>query len=515
MITQNAPALIPVLYLIASMLIPMIGYFRSGASFYIALLTSVAVFGVSIMGLQEVMANGSISYHLGGWMPPLGIELVLDPLSAFISVIITASALMVMIYAYSNVRQEIPGGSMGFYTLSMLFMGGLAGIALTGDFFNLFVFLEISALASYGLLAIGTKRGPVSAFRYLVLGTAGAIFYLMGVAFIIIATGSLNMADVAKILPYAEYQRPVIVGLVLILVGVIIKMGVFPLHHWLPDAYSDASSTATALIAPIGTKVAAYVLIRVMTIYEYPPLLDIMTWLAALSIIAGSILAIAQTNIKRMLAYSSVANIGYITLGVALANPIAYIGAMLHILMHAMMKLVLFATAGGILNNMGTLSIGRLRGFPTVMPWTALAFFIALLSMVGIPPTGGFFSKLYLILGAIEAEAWIFVFVIILSSMLGFVYLFRVMNIAFFRPYETIDDKKIKQSYDLTITSPLESRDNSAKEFETMPRREMSLLMLVPVLVASALIILAGIYNGLIVDNVITQAVPDILKASP
>jgi len=515
MIIQNSPALIPVLYLVASMIIPMVGYFRPGASFAIALLTSVAVFGISLMGLQEVLANGAISYHLGGWMPPVGIEFVLDPLSAFICVIISACVLMVMIYARNNVRQELPGSDIGFYSLSMLFLGGLAGMAITGDFFNLFVFLEISAIASYGLLAIGTRRGPVSAFRYLVLGTAGAIIYLIGVGFILMATGSLNMADIGNILPHAEYQRPVIVGLVFILLGIVIKMGAFPLHHWLPDAYTDASSTATALIAPIGTKVAAYVFIRILTVYEFPPLMDILCWVAAISIIAGSILAISQTNIKRMLAYSSVANIGYITLGIALANPMAFIGAMLHILMHALMKLVLFATAGGMLNNMGTLNIGRLRGFPTVMPWTALAFFIALLSMVGIPPTGGFFSKLYLILGAIEAGAWIFVIVIIFSSILGFVYLFRVMNIAFFRPYEVADDKKLTQSFALTITSPVKSVDRSSKEFETMPRREMSMLMLLPILVASALIILVGIYNGLIVDNVISLAIPDILKPAP
>ena len=515
MITQNAPALIPVLYLISSMIIPMLGYFRAGASYYVALLTSVVVFGISLMGLQEVMANGTISYHLGGWMPPVGIELVLDPLSAFISVIITGSALIVMVYARTNVAHEVPGSGIGFYSLSMLFMGGLAGMTITGDFFNLFVFLEISALASYGLLAIGTRRGPVSAFRYLVLGTAGAIFYLMGVGFILIATGSLNMVDVGNIIPYAEYQRPVIIGLVLILLGIVIKMGVFPLHHWLPDAYTDASSTATALIAPIGTKVAAYVLIRVMTIYEFPPLLDALTWLAALSIIVGSILAIAQPNIKRMLAYSSVANIGYITLGVALANPIAYIGAMLHILMHAMMKALLFMSAGGILNKMGTLNIARLRGFPSVMPWTALAFFIGVLSMVGIPPTGGFFSKLYLIWGAIEAEAWIFVAVILLSTLLGFVYLFRLVNIAFFRPYEKSDDKKVLQSEDLTLDSPVEARDESRKEFESMPGREMGIFMLIPVLILAAALIVVGFYNGIIVDNVISLSIPEILQSAP
>lgn len=509
MIIQNAPALIPVLYLAASMIIPMVGYFRSGASFHLALITSALVFGISWMGLQEVLANGAISYHLGGWMPPVGIEFVLDPLSAFISIIISGSVLLVMIYSHRNVPQELPNSSVGFYSLSMLFMGGLAGMAITGDFFNLFVFLEIAALAGYGLLAIGTRRGPVSAFRYLVLGTAGAIFYLMGVGFILIATGTLNMVDVANILPHVEYQRPVIVGLVLILLGIIIKMGVFPLHHWLPDAYTDASSTATILIAPIGTKVAAYVLIRVLTVYDFPPLLDILSWIAVLSIIAGSIMAIAQNNIKRMLAYSSVANIGYITLGITLANPLAFIGALLHILNHAMMKALLFMTAGGMLNNMRTLNIKRLRGFPLVMPLTTAAFIIGVLSMVGIPPTGGFFSKLYLILGAIEEGAWIFVAAILFSTLLALVYLFRFINYAFFRPYEKYDDRMIVQEEGRSLDLGEEAKDESPKAYEHMKKNEMKFFMLLPALLIAVGIILVGIYNGIIVNNVIDLAVPD------
>ncbi len=509
MITQNAPALIPVLYLVAAMIIPMVDYFRSGLSYFIALLASISIFGISLMGLQEVITNGPISYHLAGWMPPLGIELVMDSLSAFICVIISASALLVMIYSRTNLVQELPDKTMGFYGLSMLFMGGLAGIALTGDFFNLFVFLEISALASYGLMAIGVKRAPVSAFRYLVLGTAGAIFYLMGVVFIFISTGTLNMADVSNILPHVEYVRPVIAGLVLIILGIIIKMGIFPIHHWLPDAYTDASSTASALIAPIGTKVAAYVLIRVLTIYEFPPLLDILSWIAALSIVAGSVLAIAQPNIKRMLAYSSIANIGYITLGITLANPLAFIGALLHILNHSMMKLVMFMSSGGIYNNMGTLNMARMRGFPLVMPFTALAFIVAVMSMVGIPPTSGFFSKLYLILGAVEAGAWVFVGAILLSTLLGLVYLFRFINIAFFRPYEKYDDRMIIQGESRKLGLNDEDKDAGPKIYETMPRNEMSISMLLPVLIVAVGIILVGVFNGVLIDKVISLAVPD------
>lgn len=514
MITQHAPVLIPVLYMLAALVIPLAGYLRTGLSHAVAVLTTGLVFAISLAGLLEVVQGGKISYFLGGWMPPLGIELVLDPLSALISVVISGSALFVMVYARDSVSDEMPGKTMPFYSLSMLLLCGLAGMTLTGDFFNLYVFLEITALAGYGLLAIGNKRAPFSAFRYLTLGTAGAAFYLLGVAFIFIATGSLNMVDIGQILPLIHDSRPVTVGLVLIVLGVCIKMGIFPLHQWLPDAYTHASSAATALIAPVGTKVAVYVLIRTLIIYDFPPIIDLLSWVAALSIVVGSILAITQSNIKRMLAYSSVANIGYITLGITLANPLAFIGALLHIINHALMKMVLFMVAGGIFKQMGTLSISRLRGFPTLMPFTALAFIIAVLSMIGIPPTGGFFSKLYLILGAVEAGAWFFVFAILLSTLLAIVYLFRVINIAFFRPYEKIDDAKITQANDPALLTPFRAADESDKVFETKPRREMGLLMLLPALLGALVIVLVGVYSGLIVESFIEPAIPEIIKSS-
>ncbi len=509
-IAQSSPALIPVLYLMASILIPIAGYFRVYWAYIIALLFSLAAFTLSAIGLIEVLNSGTISYHLGGWMPPLGIELVLDPLSAFLMTVISGSTLMVMFYAEENIYQELPYNAMPFYSLSMLLMGGLAGMTLTGDLFNLYVFLEIVALAAYALLAIGDKRAPFSAFRYLTLGTAGAAFYLLGVSFIFISTGTLNMADIAAVLPYVENQTPVIMGLIFIIVGVGIKMGLLPLHHWLPDAYTYASSTATALIAPIGTKVAAYVLIRALTMFEFPPIIDIVTWVAAASIIGGSILAISQSNIKRMLAYSSVANIGYIVMGITLANPLAFIGALLHVMNHAMMKIVLFLAAGGIFNNMGTLNINKLRGFPVVMPLTALAFFIAVLSMVGIPPTGGFFSKLYLLLGAIDEQAWFFVFAIILSTLLALVYLFKIINIVFFRPYHPSDDSKMKQSAMPEFGYKSDNDDQTNKEFESLSRNEMKAGMVLPLLIVAAGIILVGIFNGPIVEKVLSLSIPEL-----
>lgn len=507
MITQNSPILVPVIYLLSATIAPLIGYKRPQYAFYTALFGSAAAFCVGFIGLMTVITDGPISYHLAGWMPPLGIELVLDPLSAFITVIITGSTLMVMMYSMNSLAQEIPTKIMPFYSLSMLLLLGLSGMTVTGDLFNFYVFLEISALAGYGLLAIGDKRAPFSAFRYLTLGTAAAAFYLLGVAFIFISTGTLNIADITQILPEVKDHPPVMIALILIILGISVKMGMFPLHQWLPDAYTSASSTATALIAPIGTKVAAYILIRILSIYEYPPLIDILSIMAAVCIIAGSILAIAQPNLKRMLAYSSVANIGYITLGISLATPLAYIGALLHILNHAMMKLVLFASVGGIKNNMKTLDLKKLRGFPTVMPLTATAFLIALFSMVGIPPTGGFFSKLYLLLGAIEAQEWFYVGTIILSTLLALVYLFRFISIAFFRSYNKSDDEKIVQVEGMRLPYTDMSENNVNQRFEIMKKNDMSPSMLFPVLLVAVAILAVGIFNAYFV-SIIYQSMP-------
>jgi multicomponent Na+:H+ antiporter subunit D len=223
-----------------------------------------------------------------------------------------------------------------------------------------------------------------------------------------------------------------------------------------------------------------------------PDLLTALGWLAALGIVAASVLAVSQTNIKRMLAYSSVANIGYITMGITLANPLALAGALLHVLNHALMKLVLFAAAGGIFSKMGTLDIRRLRGLSTVMPITSAIFLLASLSMVGIPPTGGFFSKLYLIMGAIDARAWVFVAVIIGSSLLALVYLFRVVRVAFFKPFEA--------SSEATEDAPT-----------SLPKMtEMSPSMLIPTAIVAVIIVFVGIYNGTIVASVIDGAVADL-----
>ncbi|MBM3305791.1 MAG: NADH/ubiquinone/plastoquinone (complex I), partial [Candidatus Aminicenantes bacterium] len=262
----DAPAL-PVLVLLASALVlPLVTLVARRSAYGIALFASAAATAFSVLNLVRVLEEGRIRYFMAGWPPPIGIEYVLDPLSAFVILVINAVALTVLVHARLSVKAEIRGENRGvaYYALALLMLCGFNGIVATGDFFNLYVWLEISSLSLYGLIAAGERGSPVAAFRYLIMGVIGASFYLLGLGFVFIMTGSLNMADLAAILPHVRTEPPVIVGLVLMVTGMSIKMALFPVHGWLPDAYTMAPSSASALIAPTGTKVGAYVLIRLL-----------------------------------------------------------------------------------------------------------------------------------------------------------------------------------------------------------------------------------------------------------
>lgn len=434
----DGPAL-PVLVLLgAAVITPLVTLVARRSAYVIALAASAAATGFSVLNLIRVLEEGRVRYLMAGWPPPIGIEYVLDPLSAFVIVVINAVAVTVLVHARLSVRAEIFGENrrMPYYALVLLMLCGFNGIVATGDFFNLYVWLEISSLSLYGLIAVGERGSPVAAFRYLIMGAIGASFYLLGVGFVFVMTGSLNMADLAAILPHVRTEPPVVVGLVLMVTGMGLKMALFPLHGWLPDAYTMAPSSASALIAPTGTKVGAYVLIRMLFFVfgaEFAvrtiPVTSFIGWLAAAAVIYGSVMAIAQKELKRMLAFSSVAQVGYIGIGIGLASPLGIIGAVLHVLNHAVMKALLFIVAGSFRLRIGHSRIDRLDvAVRRKMPWTTAAFVVGALSMVGVPPLAGFFSKWYLALGAVQAENWIFLAVILVSSLLNAVYFFRIIE---------------------------------------------------------------------------------------
>jgi len=497
MIIRNSAALIPLILLFTAVSIPIVALKKKQIAFFMVMIaTSLSVI-ISFYNIFRVLKVGTIHYHFGGWIPPIGIEYVLDPLSSFICLVINVIALLVLIHSKKIIEMESNIKSVPYYALVLLMLTGFNGIVLTGDFFNLYVFLEICSLAMYGLISVGEKQAPVAAFRYLIMGAIGGSFYLLGVGFLYIKTGSLNMADVRSIIPHLYNEPTVIVAISLMVIGFGIKMAVFPLHGWLPDAYTYAPTTSSALIAPTGTKIGAYAMLRTLFfvfgvnyVSKTLHITDILAWLSAIGIIYGSIMAIAQKEMKRMLAYSSVSQIGYIGLGIGLCNPLGLIGAVLHVMNHAIMKACLFLVAGNYRVKLGHSNIFKLNdNIRKKMPWTTAAFTVAALSMVGIPPTLGFFSKWYLALGTIKNSSWIFLAVLLISSLLNAVYFFRVLEKVYLKP---MSSNNLEES-------------NMSKNCKA---DEVSSSALIPVLVLSVALIILGLLNTIIVKGIIEKMIP-------
>jgi multicomponent Na+:H+ antiporter subunit D len=438
----HLPALQVVVPLLGALLA---GFTRRGATaFALTLVVSWIVPFIAGGLLWQVLTDGPISYHLGGWAPPWGIEYRVDLLNAFILVLVSIIGAVTIPFAYRSIAFELEEKKQAwFYCMYLLSLTGLLGIAVTGDAFNAFVFLEISSLSSYVLIALGSdRRALLSAFQYLIMGTIGATFYIIGVGFLYLLTGSLNMVDIAgRLAPvWAENPRAVIAALAFITAGVSLKLALFPLHSWLPNAYAYAPSWATAFLAATATKVAIYLLIRyfysifgVAIDLSAVPVGEIVLLLSVAAMFIASFVAVFESNIKRMLAYSSVAQIGYITLGIGLANVDGLAGGLVHIANHALMKAALFLAIGAAFYRMGDVKLDALAGLGRRMPVTVAAFTIAGFGLVGTPGTVGFISKWYLALGALDYGWWWMVFLIVASSVVTLVYVGRVLEVMWLR----------------------------------------------------------------------------------
>lgn len=417
---------------------------RGNTGFWLALAVSWVLPLISIALLWQTLSSGPISYHLGGWEPPWGIEYRIDALNGFILVLISAVGAVIMPFARRSIAFEIGQDRQAwFYCMYLLCLTGLLGITITGDAFNAFVFLEISSLATYVLIALGhDRRALLSAFQYLIMGTIGATFYVIGVGLLYLLTGSLNMVDIAGRLAAvpADQSRAVVAGLAFLTVGISLKLALFPLHAWLPNAYAYAPSWATAFLAATATKVAIYLLVRFyFSVFGMTadvrslPVSEIIFALSVAAMFVASLVAVFETNLKRMLAYSSVAQIGYITLGISLANQAGLTGGIVHIVNHALMKAALFLAAGAIFYRACPVQIKELAGIGRKMPLTMAAFTIAGLGLVGTPGTSGFISKWYLAVGALDKGWWPAVFLIVASSLIALVYVGRVLEAAWMR----------------------------------------------------------------------------------
>ncbi|PKM83555.1 MAG: monovalent cation/H+ antiporter subunit D family protein [Firmicutes bacterium HGW-Firmicutes-13] len=442
MIQGHFPVLIVVIFLFFSYLMPIFERWKNDWCAPLAVLVHISALGMAANLAWQVFTKGTIIYEMGNWPPPWGIEFKIDYLSIFMMITITIVSTLILIFATKDLEHELKPKVKGwYYTLYLLLVGSMIGLSATNDLFNMFVFMEIASISACGIISIKEDRECIEAsLKYLILSSVGTGCVLLSIALLYMVGGHLNFTFTAAALEQAIHIYPynILVALALFSVGFIVKAALFPLHVWLPDAHSSAPSPSSAILSGLVIKIYAVVYLKLLfrvfpaELYNMVPIFDMILILASLSIFFGSIFAIVQEDIKRMLAFSSIAQIGYVFLGIGLLNSTGLTGGLLHIINHAMMKSMLFLSAGAIIYCTGRRKITDLKGIGLKMPLAMGTFTIGAMAMVGIPSTNGFISKLYLALGTLEAGKPFYLGVILLSSFLNVLYYFPIVINAFF-----------------------------------------------------------------------------------
>ncbi len=497
---EHLPVIIVAVPLLAALMVTALWWLDQRLCFPLSIIAGACSFAACIRLFLKVLDGGAIEYRLGGWVPPFGIGFRIDHLNSLILVVVSLVSLLNLAGSKTIAEKEFGGKLGAFYALYLLFTTGLLGILVTGDAFNLYVLLEIASLTGYALIGIGKGRAPLSGLNYLFMGTIGASLYLLGIGYLYMMTGSLNMVDIARILPDVLPSNVVLLAFILCLSGLFAKMALFPLHAWLPNAYTYSPSLVSSLVAPLTTKVMIYAMFRVtLTIFTYDFAFNSVTvrlpilWLAILAIVMGSLMALAQKRLKKMLAYIVVAEVGYIVGGFWLGNRVGMSGALLHLINDAVMTLCLFMAAGAIVYKIGDDRFSALQGLFRKMPFTMAAMVVGGLSIIGVPPTCGFFSKWYLLTGGIAAGQYAFAAALIFSSLVNVILFFRLFEIGYFKPYTGVIPH-----YHGNTTHPARSEGIA----------EAPLDLLVPLLVTAVFLIILGVFSGEIVTRVIRFAIP-------
>ena len=474
--------------------IPLFGFISKRIGKYIPAAAFVFNLIVSLSLIPRVL-DRPIVISIGGFLSPFCISLVAGPVGILFSALIALVGLLVSVYALDYIKcisasvHQSTGREEKYHTLYLLLLTGATGVVLTGDIFNLFVFFEILCISSYALVAYsGEKAGIESAVKYLIQGTVGSSFLLIGIGLLYGLFGTLNMADIAQhILEYQGTGTPVslFIPLVLIITGLGVEAAIFPLNAWLPDAHSSAPSSISAVLSGIAIEVGLYAIARVVfTIFGASNIFTFLAFFGVLTLLAGEMCAFSQNNIKRMLAYSSIGQIGLILFGLGLATSFGVTGSLFQIVSHSLAKALLFLAAGYMIYSSGSMDISTFQGMGKKMPFTSLAFTVGAFSLVGLPPFIGFPSKFLIVRAALSKEMLFFnvlVVFLLLGTIIEGAYFFRVVQTIYFKGKAAVE------------------------------RKEAPITALVPIFILAALIIIIGVYPKFMAD-ILNPAASELLN---
>ncbi len=388
---------------------------------------SLLVLSVSVIGTRGI-------YTMGGWPPPLGITLVLDGISVLMLIIVNLMAFASTLFSVSYM--ELYTSKLRYYSLFLLMVAGMNGVILTGDIFNMYVFLEIAAIASYALVGFGCENEELeAAFKYLVLGSIASTFILFAVAIIYGTFGSLNMAHIGRYIGERGMNSALYFSLGLFIAGFGLKAALVPFHAWLPDAHPSAPAPISAMLSGVLIKaLGIYAMVRVLfNMFGITPLISqVILTLGTLSMIVGVLLALGQWDYKRLLAYHSISQIGYVMLGIGLGTPLGILGGLFHLFNHSIFKSLLFLTAGSVEYNTGTRDLREMGGLRYNMPITSSSSLVASLSIAGIPPFNGFWSKLIIIFACVQEGRYGLAVWAVIVSILTLASFLKVQKYGFF-----------------------------------------------------------------------------------
>ena len=412
-----------------SLLIQLLARGRPLLSGWLANITLLALVVMSVFAIGQ---DGL--YHLGGWPTPVGIDLRLDQLAVLLLLAVNLVGFAVALYSIDYMRRFT--ASRHFYGLFLLMVTGMNGVVLAGDLFNLYVFLEVAAVASYSLVAFGCAHEELEAsFKYVVLGSLSSALILIGIALVYGITGTLNLAHMASRIAQQGMDAPLLLAFGLFICGFSFKAALVPFHAWLPDAHPAAPAPVSAMLSGVLIKaIGVYVLARLAfnVFGAGDSELSLLRWLGVLSMVVGGLLAAGQSDIKRMFAYSSISQVGFIVLGLGLGTPLGLVGALYHLVNHALFKSLLFLNAGAVEYATGTRDLDELGGLNRALPVTGATSLIGSMSIAGIPPFNGFWSKLIIVLACIEAGYYGFAFTAVIISVVTLAYQLKVQRRAFF-----------------------------------------------------------------------------------